>query len=183
MAQQKIKDASAAVAEAAKSNVVDAYVQATRMRLIVKINAPIIIVPVASDSLEAIAIDLGHLNISNNFMDINVQDERSPAVIDEMRIELKDMKVSKVSVRQSVADISSSSSIAGSEDIVYGLNTGTNILNPTTFSLLMQRNLSFSWFKDRPEIDISGRLKDIEVDEKIPDGSVVNDVLLFLFSS
>jgi vacuolar protein sorting-associated protein 13A/C len=66
-------DASAAVAEAAKTNVVEAYTQATRMRLIVKINAPIIIVPVASDSLEAIAIDLGHLNISNSFVDIQTQ--------------------------------------------------------------------------------------------------------------
>lgn len=49
---------------------VEAYSNATRMLLNVRIKAPIIIVPVDSQSLKAISIDLGHLNISNNCTDI-----------------------------------------------------------------------------------------------------------------
>lgn len=69
-AQQAIADASAAAAETAKQNMVEAYSNATRMLLSVRIKAPIIIVPVDSKSLKAISIDLGHLNISNNCTDI-----------------------------------------------------------------------------------------------------------------
>lgn len=69
-AQQAIADASAAAAETAKQNMVEAYSNATRMLLNVRIKAPIIIVPVDSKSLKAISIDLGHLNISNNCVNI-----------------------------------------------------------------------------------------------------------------
>lgn len=64
-AQQALAEASAAAAETAKQNMVEAYTHATRMRLNIKIKAPIIIVPVDSQSLEAISIDLGYLCITN----------------------------------------------------------------------------------------------------------------------
>lgn len=44
---------------------VEAYTNATRMRLNIKIKAPIIVIPVDSQSLQAIAIDLGYLFITN----------------------------------------------------------------------------------------------------------------------
>ncbi len=69
-AQRAIADASAAAAETAKQNMVDAYANATRMRLNIKIKAPIIIVPVDSKSLDAISIDLGSLSITNNCSEI-----------------------------------------------------------------------------------------------------------------
>lgn len=64
-AQQAIADASAAAAETAKQNMVEAYSNAKRMLLNIRIKAPIIIVPVDSKSLNAISIDLGHLCITN----------------------------------------------------------------------------------------------------------------------
>lgn len=69
-AQQAIADASAAAAETAKQNMVEAYSNAKRMLLNVRIKAPIIIVPVDSQSLQAISIDLGHLCITNRCSDI-----------------------------------------------------------------------------------------------------------------
>lgn len=69
-AQKAIADAADAAAETAKQNMVDAYANATRMRLNIKIKAPIIIVPVDSKSLEAISIDLGSLSITNNCSEI-----------------------------------------------------------------------------------------------------------------
>lgn len=69
-AQAAIAEASAAAAEQAKQNMVEAYTNATRMRLNIKIKAPIIFVPVDSMSQEAIAIDLGYLCITNTCSEI-----------------------------------------------------------------------------------------------------------------
>lgn len=65
-AQQAIADASAAAAETAKQNMVEAYSNAKRMALNIRIKAPIIIVPVDSQSFKAVSIDLGHLCITNH---------------------------------------------------------------------------------------------------------------------
>lgn len=95
-AQERIKEASKAAAEAAKQNVVAAYEQATRIKLNIKIKAPIILVPVHSQSLEAIVIDLGNLKITNSFKKLDASGKHGPPVIDEMRVELSDVKLSKV---------------------------------------------------------------------------------------
>lgn len=95
-AQDRIKEASRAAAEAAKQNVVAAYEQATRIKMNIKIKAPIILVPVHSRSLEAIVIDLGNLKISNQINNLEVKSDMGPAVLDEMKVELSDAKLSKV---------------------------------------------------------------------------------------
>lgn len=94
-AQDRIKEASRAAAEAAKQNVVAAYEQATRIKMNIKIKAPIVLVPVHSQSLEAIVIDLGNLKISNVIKNLDVTSDHGPAVIDEMKVELSDVKLSK----------------------------------------------------------------------------------------
>lgn len=95
-AQERIKEASKAAAEAAKQNVVAAYEQATRIKMNIKIKAPIILVPVHSQSREAIIIDLGNLKITNLINNLNVKSDHGSAVIDEMKVELSDVKLSKV---------------------------------------------------------------------------------------
>lgn len=60
------------------------------------------------------------------------------------------MQISKVEILQkSEAD----------DDLQYH----ENILNPTTFALIIKRNLSSAWYKEIPELDVSGRLKSIVV--------------------
>lgn len=73
-AQKAIADASAAAADAAKQNMVNAYANATRIQMNIQIKAPIIIVPVDSQSREALCLDLGFLSIknSNNEIQTNV---------------------------------------------------------------------------------------------------------------
>lgn len=86
------------------------------------------------------------------------QNDRGLAVLDEMKLELKDMKISKVEICRQDDDHN-----ASSVDGVYGLKTDENILDPTSFALIIKRNLSSSWYKELPELDISGRLKSIVV--------------------
>lgn len=69
-AQAAVAEASAAAAETAKQNMVEAYSNAKRIQINIRIKAPIIIVPVDSKSRQALAIDLGHLNISNSCSNI-----------------------------------------------------------------------------------------------------------------
>lgn len=76
-----------------------------------------------------------------------------------MKLELKDVKMYKAEIcKQEKGDHKTSST-----DLVQGLHNDVNILNPTTFALIIKRNLSASWYKEIPELDISGRLKSIVV--------------------
>lgn len=50
---------------------VEAYSTAKRILINIRIKAPLIIVPVDSKSRQALAIDLGNLNISNNCSNIS----------------------------------------------------------------------------------------------------------------
>lgn len=90
-AQEAIASASAAAADAAKKNVVNAYEKATRLNLKVKIRAPIVIVPIDSKSMRALCLDLGLIKVSNHFSDHFVADRN--AVIDEMKLELSDFRL------------------------------------------------------------------------------------------
>lgn len=65
-----------------------------------------------------------------------------------MKLELKDMQISKVEIIME----------SGTDRHI-----GDNMLNPTSFALIIKRNLSSGWFKEIPELDISGRLKSIVV--------------------
>ncbi|XP_065079310.1 intermembrane lipid transfer protein Vps13 isoform X3 [Ochlerotatus camptorhynchus] len=177
-AQERIKEASAAAAEAARNNVVEAYSKATRMKLDIKVKAPIIVIPVDSKSLKAVAMDFGHLSITNNFRDIPTENTHGPAVIDEMKIELKDMKLSKVEVCPSEESQMSHQSRYGSDDMIYGIVPDQSaVLSPTSFTLIMKRNLSSGWYRDRPDMDISGRLKAVELNFIATDYSVIMQIL------
>lgn len=163
-AQQRIRDASAAAAEAARNNVVEAYTQASRMKLNIKVKAPIIIIPVDSKSLKAIAMDFGHLSITNNFRDVETDNTHDVAVIDEMKIELKDMKLAKVDV----SCITQTNGPTPEKVVNYDfIPEQVSVLSPTSFTLIMKRNLSSSWYRALPDFDISGRLNTIEVNFEI----------------
>lgn len=95
-AQQALTQASAAAAQSARQNAIDAYEKATRIKLNVRIKAPIICVPVDSQSKNALAIDFGLLEITNNTSEVRVPDRDELAVIDEIKVQLKDVKITKV---------------------------------------------------------------------------------------
>ena len=128
-AQDRIKEASIAAAEAAKQNVVAAYEQATRIKMDIKIKAPIILVPVHSQSLEAIVIDLGNLKITNLINNLNVKNDHGPAVIDEMKIELSDVKLSKVLLHGQELNSENSSRFRSSGEFEGLLRLGVFIWN------------------------------------------------------
>lgn len=99
-----------------------------------------------------------------------------------MKLELKEMKLAKVEITKndgSVPDVSFSAFSRDEtiSDKVYGIKYDVNILNPTSFALNIQRNLSVGWYKERPELEVSGRLKSIELNLIASDYVMLMEVL------
>lgn len=85
-----------------------------------------------------------------------------------MKLELKDMKITKVDLIEN----------SGNSDAVdAGLENVVNVLNPTTFALIIKRNLSAGWYKEIPELEISGRLKSIVVNLMTTDYHLLMSIL------
>jgi len=68
-------------------------------------------------------------------------------VVDEMKIELQNLKLSRV--RLNIEK--------------FATETEVLLLEPVTFTLLMKRNLSTAWFTSIPDIDMFGRLNKINI--------------------
>ncbi|KZC12683.1 Vacuolar protein sorting-associated protein 13A, partial [Dufourea novaeangliae] len=147
-AQQAIKDASAAAAEAAKTNIKDVQESAARIGLAVKIKAPVIYVPMHSKSNHCLTLDMGNLTVCNVFKKLEITNEAGDCpIVDEMRIELQNLKLSRVKLNMEK----------------FAVESEILLLEPVSFTLLIKRNLSTAWFTSIPDIDMSGRLNKINL--------------------
>lgn len=70
-AQKAIKEASAAAAEAAKTNIKDVQESASRIELSVRIKAPVIYVPMNSKKDHSLMLDMGNLMVQYNEVDFD----------------------------------------------------------------------------------------------------------------
>ncbi|XP_044002668.1 vacuolar protein sorting-associated protein 13 isoform X3 [Aphidius gifuensis] len=147
-AQQAIKEASVAAAEAAKTNIKDVQESAARIELSVKLKAPVIYVPLNSKSEHCLMLDMGNLTIYNTFEKLdNINDHGDSPIVDNMKIELQNLKLSRIRI-----NIDN-----------FTMENEVLLLQPVSFTLLMKRNLSTSWFTSIPDIEMYGRLKAIEL--------------------
>ncbi|XP_063824261.1 intermembrane lipid transfer protein Vps13 isoform X2 [Ostrinia nubilalis] len=144
-AQQAIIDASSQAADAARANVQNAYQNSTKLALKVRLAAPIIIVPENSHSLNAMLVDLGRMSLNNKFVDLPVADVSNKVTVDELTLELEDMKLSCVQLNEELA-----------------IQQERKLLRPTSFKLFVKRSLS-AWYETLPDLDISGRMKTIAI--------------------
>nr|XP_026496694.1 vacuolar protein sorting-associated protein 13 isoform X1 [Vanessa tameamea] len=145
-AQEALLSASSQAADAARANVQSAYVNSTKLALRVRLAAPLILVPENSASRSALLLDLGRMNLSNQFVDLPVADVSNKVTVDELMLDLEDMKVSCVMLKEDY------------QEILYE----RKLLRPTSFKLFVKRSLS-SWYEALPDLDISGRMKTIAI--------------------
>lgn len=125
----------------------DAYAKATKISLNIDLKAPDVIVPVDSSSYQAVAVDLGHLAITNSFIVLEITNENgNHAVVDEMKLKLTNMKVQRI-------ELNSEHNVVQSCDL----------LEPVTFILTVRRNLSTSWYEAVPDVAVTGSIKTIKV--------------------
>ncbi|XP_057687082.1 vacuolar protein sorting-associated protein 13A isoform X2 [Corythoichthys intestinalis] len=142
---QEAKDALAEVtqqaAEKAASGVKELSERSTRIALNVHFKAPVIFVPQSSSSCNVLVADLGFLSVKNHFAIHPSQIHREiPPVVDIMGVKLTDLKM----YRSSFVD----GEVRGA----------SNLLQPVSLELEVQRNLSSNWYHSIPDMEINAHL-------------------------
>lgn len=162
-AEEAIVVAGSKAADAAKQNVLDTD-NVTKILLNVKVKAPVIIVPLNSQSDDAIVIDMGLLTIHNGLLDVWCKKCKEQVSIDEIKLVLKDMRITRAVMLHS-NNVGKTVKIqeADEVDFFYGFTSNFNILNRSNFVVNVKRNLSFTSCVHVPLFDLTASLKTIEL--------------------
>ncbi|KAL4641944.1 vacuolar protein sorting-associated protein 13C isoform X1 [Arapaima gigas] len=159
-AKEAVTAATAQAAEKAASSVRDFAQKSFRLSMDIRLKAPVIIIPQSSVSHNAVEMDLGLITVANSFSLLPVEDCPLPAVIDEMDVQLTQLKLS----RQVVSKDSVQPSI--------------ELLEPVNFLLSVKRNLASAWFQKMAAVEVDGDLKPMKVALSQEDLSVLLKILM-----
>ena len=95
-AQAAMAEAGSAMAESATAAAQQAQQSSSRIRLNIKMKAPVVIVPQSSSNNNAIVVDLGKITIGNVFkVGSQKNDDGQVAVLDHMTVTLSQLKLSR----------------------------------------------------------------------------------------
>ncbi|XP_035388992.1 vacuolar protein sorting-associated protein 13C isoform X4 [Electrophorus electricus] len=145
MAKEALSTATAQAAEKAASSVRDFAQKSFRLSMDIRLKAPLIIIPQSSMSHNAVEADLGLITVSNSFALLPVEGCPLPAVIDDMNLELTQLKLSRIFVEKNSAQLR------------------TELLQPVNMVLSVRRNLAASWYQDMAGLELDGDLKPMKV--------------------
>ncbi|XP_067255653.1 intermembrane lipid transfer protein VPS13C isoform X2 [Chanodichthys erythropterus] len=144
-AKEALSAATAQAAEKAASSVRDFAQKSFRLAMNIRLKAPLIIIPQSSTSHNAVEADLGLITVGNSFSLLPVEGCPLPAVIDNMDIELTQLKLSRISMEQDSNQPCS------------------KLLEPANLVLSVKRNLAASWYQKMAAIEVDGDLKPMKV--------------------
>ncbi|XP_051973520.1 intermembrane lipid transfer protein VPS13C-like [Xyrauchen texanus] len=159
-AKEALSAATAQAAEKAASSVRDFAQKSFRLAMDIRLKAPLIIIPQSSASHNAVEADLGLITIGNSFSLLPVEGCPLPAVIDNMDIELTQLKLSRISMEQELNQPSS------------------KLLEPVNLVLSVKRNLAASWYQKMAAIELDGDLKPMKVALSQDDLTVLLRILM-----
>ncbi|KAL9987728.1 hypothetical protein ACROYT_G002079 [Oculina patagonica] len=147
-AKDAMEYARKSAAESATATIQSLQTQSSRISLSVSIQAPLIVIPVSSNSSDALVANLGHLSVSNTFNlahDGEDPDGSDAVVVDNMVVELSSVQL----LRAVMTD---------------GENIGATrlVLEPASLAVYLARNLS-PWYHDVPDIDVLGKLHAVKL--------------------
>ncbi|KAJ8412900.1 hypothetical protein AAFF_G00104820 [Aldrovandia affinis] len=160
MAKEALTAATAQAAEKAASSVRDFAQKSFRLSMDVRLKAPVIIIPQSSVSLNALEVDLGLITVRNSFSLLPVEGCPLPAVIDQMDVQLTQLKLNRISLPRDPDQ------------------PGTELLKPVNFLLSVKRNLASAWFPKMAAIEIDGDLKPMKVALSQDDLTVLLKILM-----
>uniref|UniRef100_UPI003AAD81DF intermembrane lipid transfer protein VPS13C n=1 Tax=Centroberyx gerrardi TaxID=166262 RepID=UPI003AAD81DF len=144
-AKEALSAATAQAAEKAASSVRDFAQKSFRLSMDIKLKAPLIIIPQSSVSHNALEADLGLITVGNSFSLLPVDGCPLPAVIDNMDVQLTQLKLSRISMDPAAGRPSS------------------ELLEPLNLLLSIKRNLAASWYHKMAAVEIDGDLKPMKV--------------------
>uniref|UniRef100_A0A8C1KHE7 Vacuolar protein sorting 13 homolog C n=1 Tax=Cyprinus carpio TaxID=7962 RepID=A0A8C1KHE7_CYPCA len=149
-AKEAVSAATAQAAEKAASSVRDFAQKSVRLAMNIRLKAPLIIIPQSATSHNAVEADLGLITVGNSFSLLPVEGRPLPAVIDNMDIQLTQLKLSRYS----------------------------KLLEPVNLVLSVKRNLAASWYKRMAAIEVDGDLKPMKVALSQDDLTVLLRILM-----
>lgn len=94
-AKQALSAATAQAAEKAASSVRGLAQKSFRLSVSINLKAPLIIIPQSSTSHHALVMDLGLIRVGNAFSLLPVEGSLLPAIIDNMDVQLTQLKLSR----------------------------------------------------------------------------------------
>ncbi|CAK6982133.1 vacuolar protein sorting-associated protein 13C isoform X1 [Scomber scombrus] len=144
-AKEALSAATAQAAEKAASSVREFAQKTFRLSMDINLKAPLIVVPQSSTSHDALVMDLGLITVGNSFSLLPVDGCPLPAVIDNMDVQLTQLKLSRTCM-----------------DPALG-RTSNELLEPVNLHLSINRNLAASWYQKMAAVEIDGDLKPMKV--------------------
>ncbi|OQR79458.1 vacuolar protein sorting-associated protein 13A-like [Tropilaelaps mercedesae] len=146
-AKDKMAGATAAAAAAAKGAAELAYAKAYKMALNIMIKAPIIYVPQSSRSQNCLIMDFGVLSIRNTFQPGPTVTSGTPVLYENTKISIDHLKMYRCQLEPM------------SRECVK--NSEFSIMDPVSFSLDVQRNLTAFAHKQLPELRMKGTITSV----------------------
>ncbi|TRY56689.1 hypothetical protein DNTS_012966 [Danionella cerebrum] len=159
-AKEALSAATAQAAEKAASSVRDFAQKSFRLAMDIRLKAPLIIIPQSSTSHNAVEADLGLITVRNSFSLLPVEGRPLPAVIDNMDVELTQLKLSRISMEPN------------------SNQTSSKLLEPVNLFLSVKRNLAASWYQKMAAIEVDGDLKPMKLALSQDDLSVLLRILM-----
>ncbi|KAK3562082.1 hypothetical protein QTP86_027175 [Hemibagrus guttatus] len=145
LAKEALSVATAQAAEKAVSSVRDFAQKSFRIALDIRLKAPLIIIPQSSVSHNAVEVDLGLITVRNSFSLLPVENLPLPAIIDNIDLELTQLKLSRLFMEEGANKPSSA------------------LLQPVNLVLSVRRNLAATWYHKMAALEVDGDLKPMEV--------------------
>ncbi|XP_050185635.1 intermembrane lipid transfer protein VPS13A isoform X6 [Myiozetetes cayanensis] len=138
-AKEALTEATVQAAEKAATGVKE---RSSRLALDINIKAPLVIIPQSAMSENVLVADLGLITVKNQFFIAKTRVWYNlPPVIDSITVKLSELKLYRSCYEQG------------------SLQTEVQLLQPVNLEVAVERNLAAAWYNEVPDIEISGRLK------------------------
>uniref|UniRef100_A0A8B9CKS9 Vacuolar protein sorting 13 homolog A n=1 Tax=Anser brachyrhynchus TaxID=132585 RepID=A0A8B9CKS9_9AVES len=141
-AKEALTEATVQAAEKAATGVKELAERSSRLALDINIKAPVVIVPQSAVSANVLVADLGLITVKNHFFIAKSKAWYNlPPVVDSMTVNLSELKLYRSYYEQD------------------SLQSEVQLLQPLNLEVVVERNLAAAWYNEVPDIEISGRLK------------------------
>uniref|UniRef100_A0A8C3K817 Vacuolar protein sorting 13 homolog A n=1 Tax=Calidris pygmaea TaxID=425635 RepID=A0A8C3K817_9CHAR len=155
-AKEAVTEATVQAAEKAATGVKELAERSSRLALDINIKAPVVIVPQSAMSANVLVADLGLITVKNQFFIAKTKTRYNlPPVVDSMTVKLSELKLYRSCYEQG------------------SLQTEVQLLQPLNLEVAVERNLAAAWYNEVPDIEISGRLKPMNVSVTVVTSAVV----------
>uniref|UniRef100_A0A8C0FN87 Vacuolar protein sorting 13 homolog A n=1 Tax=Bubo bubo TaxID=30461 RepID=A0A8C0FN87_BUBBB len=155
-AKEALTEATVQAAEKAATGVKELAERSSRLALDINIKAPVVIVPQSAMSANVLVADLGLITVKNQFFIAKTKTWYNlPPVVDSMTVKLSELKLYRSCYEQG------------------SLQTEVQLLQPLNLEVAVERNLAAAWYNEVPDIEISGRLKPMNVSVTVVTSAVV----------